>query len=98
MFLKKTRTKVSAQRPSCYLKVCFFSLVCAALAMASTLDSHSLSVLAYYQPSLEFAVYRSLTFSGVIQEAKMAVHRTRLGEEVVTLALMLLPSYSEGII
>lgn len=41
---------------------------------------------------LEFAIYRSLTFSGVIQEAKMAVHQTSVEEEVVTLALMSLPS------
>lgn len=69
-----------------------------AFAVVPSSGTHSPSVLAYYQSSLEFALARSWTFSGVIQECRRAAFQTSAAEEVVTLALTPLPGCLRGII
>lgn len=96
MFLKKSRTFSSKgchtkrkKRPTCSLR-CVFSQY---LQQPQPVIPHLLSLHLFV-----YAIYRSLTFSGVTQEAKGAVHQTRVEEEVVTLVLMSLPSCLKSII
>lgn len=104
MLLKKSRAFSSEECPAerkkgllvssgAVLASALWLLLWPVLATATACHSSPMSL-----HLLAFATYRSLTFSGVIQEAKGAVHQTRVEEEVVTLVLMSLPSCLKSII